>query len=219
MLPDLDSAGESANTQLTSVRTLIDDSATDLENAGKKLSDFIRLDRRVEVAADAADRSPGLRGEVFDRRARIAVDVHMVVTSVRTLIDDSATDLENAGKKLSDFNGQLNKALTTGDMGMVKQVLSGNSEERIHERAEPAGEHEQHGVRRLHAQEQQRAGARERALHQRDAGAQQGADDRGHGDGQAGAQRQFQCARHHAFGTRGVEDEEAVPGGELHPRC
>ena len=49
------------------------------------------------------------------------------LTSVRTLIDDSATDLENAGKKLSDFNGQLNKALTTGDMGMVKQVLSGNS--------------------------------------------------------------------------------------------
>lgn len=49
------------------------------------------------------------------------------ITKVRALLDDAAGELDTASKKLSDFNGQLTKALNTGDMGLVKQVLASNS--------------------------------------------------------------------------------------------
>lgn len=49
------------------------------------------------------------------------------ITKVRTLLDDAAGELDTASTKLADFSGQLTKALNTGDMGVVKQMLAGNS--------------------------------------------------------------------------------------------
>ncbi len=49
------------------------------------------------------------------------------ITKVRKTLDDAAGDLDTASTKLADFSGQLTKALNTGDMGVVKQVLAGNS--------------------------------------------------------------------------------------------
>lgn len=49
------------------------------------------------------------------------------IAKVRALLDDAADELDAAATKLADFSGQLTKALDTGDMGAVKQVLSGNS--------------------------------------------------------------------------------------------
>lgn len=89
--------------------------------------DLAQMNSSFTSAAQQINTSVGTAKDALGDLDSAGESAKTQLTSVRTLIDDSATDLENAGKKLSDFNGQLNKALTTGDMGMVKQVLSGNS--------------------------------------------------------------------------------------------
>ncbi len=89
--------------------------------------DLAQMNSSFTSAAQQINTSVGTAKDALGDLDSAGESANTQLTSVRTLIDDSATDLENAGKKLSDFNSQLNKALTTGDMGMVKQVLSGNS--------------------------------------------------------------------------------------------
>ncbi|MEE1295903.1 MAG: YhgE/Pip domain-containing protein [Bifidobacterium sp.] len=80
----------------------------------------------TSAGTQLADTASSLKSAVGDLDGTTA-DAKTQLDSVKSQLDSAASELDAAGKKLDDFSGQLSKALDSGSMDAIKQVIGSGS--------------------------------------------------------------------------------------------